>query len=127
MGELPVRGQRRVRPGHGLAQNAVRGRLAELTEKLIASNANAALKEAAQKWLDTMNDRAANDQPSKDYIAALEQGVATIDELTAFVNSDKAKEIFGDKLGDMQAHAASWRLPAPSTAIARPASWPWKS
>ena len=53
-----------------------------------------------------MNDRAANDQPSKDYIAALEQGVATIDELTAFVNSDKAKEIFGDKLGDMQAHAA---------------------
>ena len=89
-----------------LAQNAVRGRLAELTEKLIASNANAALKEAAQKWLDTMNDRAANDQPAKDYIAALEQGVATIDELTAFVNSDKAKEIFGDKLGEMQAHAA---------------------
>ena len=92
--------------GMALAQNAVRGRLAELTEKLIASNANAALKEAAQKWLDTMNDRAANDQPAKDYIAALEQGVATIDELTAFVNSDKAKEIFGDKVGDMQAHAA---------------------
>ncbi len=92
--------------GMALAQNAVRGRLAELTEKLIASNANAALKEAAQKWLDTMNDRAANDQPAKDYIAALEQGVATIDELTAFVNSDKAKEIFGDKLGEMQAHAA---------------------
>ncbi len=92
--------------GMALAQNAVRGRLAELTEKLIASNANADLKEAAQKWLDTMNDRAANDQPAKDYIAALEQGVATIDELTAFVNSDKAKEIFGDKVGDMQAHAA---------------------
>ena len=92
--------------GMALAQNAVRGRLAELTEKLIASNANAGLKEAAQKWLDTMNDRAANDQPAKDYIAALEQGVATIDELTAFVNSDKAKEIFGDKVGDMQAHAA---------------------
>ncbi len=92
--------------GMALAQNAVRGRLAELTEKLIASNANAALKEAAQKWLDTMNDRAANDRPAKDYIAALEQGVATIDELTAFVNSDKAKEIFGDKVGDMQAHAA---------------------
>ena len=48
-----------------------------------------------------MNDRAANDQPAKDYIAALEQGVATIDELTAFVNSDKAKEIFGDKVGDI--------------------------
>ena len=38
--------------GMALAQNAVRGRLAELTEKLIASNANAALKEAAQKcWI----------------------------------------------------------------------------
>ena len=68
------------------------------------------MKEAAQKWLDTMNDRAANDQPAKDYIAALEQGVATIDELTAFVNSDKAKEIFGDKLGEMQAHAAELTL-----------------
>ena len=92
--------------GMCLAQKAVRGRLAELTEKLIASNANAALKEAAQKWLDTMDDRAANDQPAKDYIAALENGVATIDELCAFVNSDKAKEIFGDKVGEMQAHAA---------------------
>ena len=92
--------------GMCLAQKAVRGRLAELTEKLIASNANAALKEAAQKWLDTMDDRAANDQPAKDYIAALENGVATIDELCDFVNSDKAKEIFGDKVGEMQAHAA---------------------
>ena len=92
--------------GMCLAQKAVRGRLAELTEKLIASNANAALKEAAQKWLDTMDDRAANDQPAKDYIAALEYGVATIDELCDFVNSDKAKEIMGDKVGEMQAHAA---------------------
>ena len=92
--------------GMCLAQKAVRGRLAELTEKLIASNANAALKEAAQKWLDTMDDRAANDQPAKDYIAALEYGVATIDELCDFVNSDKAKEIMGDKVAEAQAHAA---------------------
>ena len=92
--------------GMCLAQKAVRGRLAELTEKLIASNANAALKEAAQKWLDTMDDRAANDQPAKDYIAALEYGVATIDELCDFVSSDKAKEIMGDKVAEAQAHAA---------------------
>ncbi len=92
--------------GMCLAQKAVRGHLAELTEKLIASNANAALKEAAQKWLDTMDDRAANDQPAKDYIAALEYGVATIDELCDFVNSDKAKEIMGDKVAEAQAHAA---------------------
>ena len=92
--------------GMALAQKAVRGRLAELTEKLIASNANADLKAAAQKWLDTMDDRAANDQPAKDYIAALEYGVATIDELCEFVNSDKAKEILGDKVAEAQAHAA---------------------
>ena len=62
--------------GMALAQNAVRGRLAELTEKLIAVDyATAEIKEAGQKWLDTMNDRAANDQPAKDYIAALEAGV----------------------------------------------------
>ena len=62
--------------GMALAQNAVRGRLAELTEKLIAVEyATAEIKEAGQKWLDTMADRAANDQPAKDYIAALEAGV----------------------------------------------------
>ena len=62
--------------GMALAQNAVRGRLAELTEKLIAVEyATAEIKEAGQKWLDTMADRAANDQPSKDFIAALEEGI----------------------------------------------------
>lgn len=62
--------------GMALAQNAVRGRLAELTEKLIAVEyATAEIKEAGQKWLDTMADRAANDQPSKDFIAALEESI----------------------------------------------------
>ena len=62
--------------GMALAQNAVRDRLAELTEKLIAVEyATAEIKEAGQKWLDTMADRAANDQPSKDFIAALEEGI----------------------------------------------------
>ena len=62
--------------GMALTQNAVRGRLAELTEKLIAVEyATAEIKEAGQKWLDTMADRAANDQPSKDFIAALEEGI----------------------------------------------------
>ncbi|MGI6255355.1 MAG: pyruvate:ferredoxin (flavodoxin) oxidoreductase [Acutalibacter sp.] len=62
--------------GMALAQNAVRGRLAELTEKLIAVEyATAEIKAAGQKWLETKDDRAANDQPSKDYIAALEEGI----------------------------------------------------
>ena len=43
-----------------LGQNAIRNRLAAKTRELIESNANAGLKEAAQKWLDTMEDGAAN-------------------------------------------------------------------
>ena len=39
------------------------------------------LKEAAQKWLDTMADGAANKTASADYIKALESSIATVDEL----------------------------------------------
>ena len=95
---------------HGLGmfvgQKAIRGALAEETRKLIAIEwAVPALKEAAQKWLDTMEDGEANQAAAKAYIAALEQGVCTIDEVTAFVSSPAAKDAFGDKLPEMQAHA----------------------
>ena len=87
---------------HGLgmytAQKVIRENLADKTRKLIDLGwTYAPLKEAAQKWLDTMNDGNANKEASKQYIAALEYGVETIDELLAFLASDKAKEIFGDK------------------------------
>ncbi len=95
---------------HGLGmfvgQKAIRSALAEETRKLIAIEwAVPALKEAAQKWLDTMEDGEANQAAAKAYIAALEQGVCTIDEVTAFVSSPAAKDAFGDKLPEMQAHA----------------------
>lgn len=62
--------------GMQLAQNAIRGRLAELTEKLIAVDyCTAELKAAGQAWLDTMNDREANDPATKEYIAQLEDGL----------------------------------------------------
>ena len=62
--------------GMTLAQNAVRGRLAELTEKLIAVEyATAEIKEAGQKWLDTMADRVENGPATEAFIAALEEGV----------------------------------------------------
>ena len=85
---------------HGLGmyygQKTIREQLKAKTEKLISGHCVPALKEAAQKWLDTYNDGVANGEAAKEYVAALMQGVATIDELIAFLNSDKAKEIFGE-------------------------------
>ena len=69
--------------GMYLGQNAIRNRLAAKTRELIESNANAGLKEAAQKWLDTMEDGAANGEATKAYVAALEAGICTVDELIA--------------------------------------------
>ena len=68
--------------GMYLGQEATRNRLADLTRQLIAVEwARPELKEAAQKWLDTMADGAANKTASADYIKALESSIATVDEL----------------------------------------------
>ena len=84
---------------HGLGmytgQKVIREALAEKTRKLITMSHYAPLTEAAQKWLDTMADGEANKAATKAYIAALEDGIATIDESIAFAKSAKAKEIFG--------------------------------
>ena len=86
--------------GMYLGQKVIREQLKAKTEQLLAGHVTAELKEAGQKWLDTYNDGNTNSEAAKAYVAALMQGVATIDELIAFLESDKAKEIFGD------AHAA---------------------
>ena len=90
--------------GMYLGQQATRSRLADLTRELIASNANAGLKEAAQKWLDTMEDGATNGEASKAYIAALEECIMPVDGLIAFASSDAGKAVFGDKAADVVAH-----------------------
>ena len=60
--------------GMTLAQNAIRGRLAEYIEGIKASDAaSAELKDACQKYLDTMSDSAANKAPAKALIAELEK------------------------------------------------------
>ena len=62
--------------GFLLANGALRKRLADLTERLIAVEyCEDALKAAAQTWLDTLNDSAENPAAAKAYIAALEDGV----------------------------------------------------
>ena len=91
--------------GMYLGQNAIRNRLAAKTRELIESNANAGLKEAAQKWLDTMEDGAANGEATKAYVAALEECLMPVDGLLAFASSDAGKGVFGDKQADVVAHA----------------------
>ncbi len=91
--------------GIHLGQKAIRNALADKTRALIAvPHTYAPLKEAAQKWLDTMDDGEANAEATRAYIAALEDGLMTLDENEAFMNSPKGAEIFGDKLPEMQAH-----------------------
>ena len=70
--------------GMYLGQNAIRNRLADKTRALINVDwCTAEIKEAGQKWLDTMNDGADNGEATKAYVAALEAGICTVDELIA--------------------------------------------
>ena len=70
--------------GMYLGQNAIRNRLADKTRALINVDwCTAEIKEAGQKWLDTMNDGAANGEATKAYVAVLEAGICTVDELIA--------------------------------------------
>ena len=64
--------------GYGMytAQEVIREALAEKTRKLLAVDwTYAPLKEAAQKWLDTMNDGSTNKEASMAYAAALEEAL----------------------------------------------------
>ena len=62
--------------GMYVGQEKIREDLMAKTEQLIAIEwAQPALKEAAQKWLDTMEDGAANKEAAKAYIAALEESI----------------------------------------------------
>ena len=56
-----------------LGQKAIRDRLADHTRKLIALDyTDEGIVAAGQKWLDTMDDGAANGEAAKAYIAAME-------------------------------------------------------
>ena len=63
--------------GFGMMQGheAIRRELAEETEALLAAGVAEDVVAAAQAWLDTRADAAANDKASADYVAALE-GIA---------------------------------------------------
>ncbi len=84
--------------GMALAQNAVRGRLAELTEKLIAIDyVEQEVKDTGKKWLETMNDSKTNEAAAEAYIAALEYSRASIDWVINWAKSDEAVKVMGSK------------------------------
>ena len=93
--------------GMYLGQKAIRNRLKAKTEALIAVEwARPELKEAAQKWLDTMEDGEANQAATKAYVSALENSIATVDELAAVPQmKDHAAELKakGEKFCDCDA------------------------
>ena len=73
---------------HGLGmfvgQDKIRQDLADETRQLIAVEwARPELKAAAQAWLDTMDDGTANAEPARAYVKALEESIATVEELAA--------------------------------------------
>ena len=94
---------------HGLGimmgQKAIREGLVAKTKTLLEGHAYAPAKEAAQKWLDTLEDAQANAEATKAYVAALEEAVMSVDELIDFAGSDAGKQVFGDKQDEVLAHA----------------------
>ena len=92
--------------GMYLGQKAIRTRLAEKTRALIeVPHAYQPLKDAAQKWLDTMEDGKANAEATREYVKLLEESIMPVDACIAFISSPEADKVFGDKKGAMLAHA----------------------
>ena len=93
--------------GMYVAQKAIRTHLADLTKQLIAVEwADADLKAAAQKRLDTMEDGDVNNAATKAYVAELEASVTTVDQLAAIEKfADHAAELKakGEKYCDCDA------------------------
>ena len=91
-----------------LGQKTIRESLADKTRALIAVEyALPDLKAAAQEWLDTMEDGKLNSAAADKYIAALENGVLTVEEGIAFLESAEGKAKFGDNAASMLEHMKS--------------------
>ena len=91
--------------GMMLGQNAIRNALVAKTEALIAVPwARPELKEAAQQWLDTLNDGNANKAAADAYVKAMESCISTVDELLAMIATPEGKAYFGDAAAEKEAH-----------------------
>ncbi|MDR1330700.1 MAG: pyruvate:ferredoxin (flavodoxin) oxidoreductase [Tannerella sp.] len=93
--------------GMELANRKMRERVVGKTKALMAIEwAQQRVKDAAQAWLDNMNDGgAAGRKAADDYAAALEWGVASIDEVIAYFESAGAEH--AEPLAQMKALKAA--------------------
>ncbi|MDR3046711.1 MAG: pyruvate:ferredoxin (flavodoxin) oxidoreductase [Bacteroidales bacterium] len=93
--------------GMEVATHQLRERVIEKTKALMAIDwTHERVKNAAQAWLDNMNDTGeAGRKVVDEYIAALEWGIMSIDDVIAFFESEGAK--FADKLVEVKAKKAA--------------------
>jgi pyruvate-ferredoxin/flavodoxin oxidoreductase len=102
--------------GMELANEKMRERVVEKTKALIAIGwTQQRVKDAAQAWLDNMNDGdAAGRKAADDYVAALEWGIASIDEVIAYFESAGAEH--AEQLAQMKALKAAGATDCPCPA-----------
>ena len=113
--------------GMYLGQNAIRNQLADKTRELLAIEwARPELKEAAQKWLDTMDDGEANQDAAKAYAEALAQSVATVEELAAvpqFAEHVAELKAKGEKYCDCAACKLAYEIWEKKEYLAKKSVW----
>lgn len=91
--------------GMYLGQKKIRDDLKAKTEELVkVPYVDAELKAAAEKWLETYDDGNANDAATRAFVAALEEGILSVDDAVAFMATDESKAAFGENHASMQAH-----------------------
>jgi pyruvate-ferredoxin/flavodoxin oxidoreductase len=102
--------------GMELANEKMRERVVEKTKALMAIEwTQQRVKEAAQAWLDNRNDGgAAGRKAAEDYAAALEWGVASIDEVIAYFENAGAEH--AEPLAQMKALKAAGATTCPCPA-----------
>ena len=88
-----------------LGQKKIRDDLKRKVEQLVElPGCCAELKAAAQNWLDTYGDTNANQAASAAFIKELEEDILPVDDCIAFLGSDHANQLFGDKAEGMLVH-----------------------
>ena len=70
-----------------LGQKKIRDDIKAMTEELLAGWCAPEVKEAAEKWLATYDDGNANQAPAREFIKALEENVASVDEFLAYAET----------------------------------------
>ncbi|MDR1199699.1 MAG: pyruvate:ferredoxin (flavodoxin) oxidoreductase [Prevotellaceae bacterium] len=93
--------------GMAIATRQMRDRVLQKTQALIAVEwTQQRVKDAAQAWLDTMNDGGnAGRKAADEYIAALEWGIMDIDGAITYLESAGAE--YADKLAEVKAKKAA--------------------